>query len=119
MRRVILTLVAFAGFACASALWFARSQWGGELVDANCANPAGGKLACIPTPATSLFGIVVAGNAYRLDNRGNQKAHRALKLRAALSDNPAKLAVTPVNVSILGNQAGEMKLILVNDLALE
>jgi len=119
MRRVILTFAAFSSFAFASALWFARSQWSGELVDANCANPAGGKLACVPTPATSLFGVIVAGTAYRLDDRGNQKAQRALKLRAAFSDDPAKLAVTPVNVSILGNQAGETKLIFVNQLALE
>ena len=119
MRRLILTLAAFASFAVASSLWFARSEWSGQLVDANCANPAGGARACIPTPATAQFGLVVAGRAYKLDYAGNQKAQRALKLRSALSDDPAKLDVTPVTASILGNQAGETTLILVSHLVLE
>ncbi len=112
MRRILI-LAAFAGLA------FATTEWSGQLVDANCANPAGGARACIPTPETASFGIVIAGTAYRLDDKGNQKAQRALKLRAALSDNPAKLTVLPVGVSIVGNQAGETHFILVHQLVLE
>jgi hypothetical protein len=112
MRR-ILTLIASAmfltGLACAD-------EWSGKLVDANCSNPLGGVHACDPVAATTNFGVVINGDAYLFDTKGNHKAAEAIKYLAATADTDHPAAF-PVNVIVTGKKSG--KTILVDSVVID
>jgi|HubBroStandDraft_1064217.scaffolds.fasta_scaffold228627_2 hypothetical protein len=112
MRRII-TWMASAIFL--TGLAFA-DEWDGKLVDANCTNPLGGVHACDPATTTTNFGIVINGDSYLLNNKGNRKAAAAVKFRAETTDADHP-AVLPVNVIVTGKKAG--KTILVDSLVID
>ncbi len=93
--RKILTIASAAVLFSAAAM---AATWTGSLVDATCMNQRAGanqqapaqesQSMCIPTDATSDFGIVVHGRTLLLNAAGNQKAQSALKNRAERAVNP-------------------------------
>jgi hypothetical protein len=112
MRR-LLTLAASAIFL--TGLAFA-DEWSGKLVDANCTNPLGGVHACDPATTTTNFGIVINGDAYLFNSKGNRKAAEAIKYRAETADTDHPAAF-PVNVIVTGKKAG--KTILVDSVVID
>jgi hypothetical protein len=104
MRRSIMLFTLLAGF---SALALAAS-WQGRLVDATCYyNQQKAAATCDPTSTTTMFALVAADKAYKLDEAGNSKAATALKSRADRSSDPAKPASAQVLVKITGTKDGE------------
>jgi|ERR1700678_252012 hypothetical protein len=112
MRR-IFTLATSAVFLTGFAF---ADEWAGKLVDANCTNPQGGVHACDPATTTTNFGVVINGDAYLFDAKGNRKAAEAMKHRAETSDvdHPA---LSSVDVTVDGTKAG--RTILVDSIVLE
>jgi hypothetical protein len=106
MRR-ILTLIASAIFL--TGLAFA-DEWSGKLVDANCTNPLGGVHACDPGTTTTNFGLVINGDAYLFNSKGNSKAAEAIKHLAETAD-ANHPDVYPVNVIVTGTKAGKTILV--------
>jgi hypothetical protein len=90
-------------------------EWSGKLVDANCTNPLGGVHACDPGTSTANFGIVVNGDAYLFNSKGNRKAAEAIKHLAETADNHPDFF--RVNVIVTGNKAG--KTILVDSVVID
>jgi hypothetical protein len=118
--RKILTIASAAVLFSAAAM---AATWTGTLVDATCMNqrvrgnqqqsnaPAQeSQSMCIPTDATSNFGIVVHGRTLLLNAAGNQKAQSALKNRAerAVNPNQANNGNRRVIAKVTGTLQGNM-----------
>lgn len=115
--RKILTIAAAAVLFSAAAM---AATWTGTLVDATCMNqraranqqaPAQeSQSMCIPTDATSNFGIVVHGRTLLLNAAGNQKAQSALQNRAerAVNPNEANNGNRRVIAKVTGTLQGNM-----------
>lgn len=87
-------------------------EWSGTLVDADCTHRNGGATACSPGLDTTAFGLVVAGKAYLFNKTGSQKAHAALKERAAMLEaDPNYPHSSPVSASVTGRRAGDTILV--------
>jgi hypothetical protein len=97
----------------------AADEWSGRLVDANCTHRNGGPQACDPGINTTSFGLVVAGEAFLFDNKGNRKAAEAIKHRADSSAAVNKKPSSEVTASVTGAREGESHKILVKTIVLD
>ena len=97
----------------------AADEWSGRLVDANCTHVNGGTRACDPGTNTTVFGLVVAGEAFLFDNKGNRKAAEAIKHRADSSAAVNKKPSSEVTASVTGAREGESHKILVKTIVLD
>ncbi len=107
MRRILTlagSVILLTGLAFAD-------EWIGQLVDASCTSDHGGAHACDPGVNTTAFGLVVEGQEYLFDGKGNTKAMNAMRHRAAEAAGADRQPSTPVNVRVVGKQAGKTILV--------
>jgi hypothetical protein len=97
----------------------AVDEWSGRLVDANCTHVNGGPRACDPGTNTTAFGLVVAGEAFLFDNKGNRLASEAIKHRADRSAAVNKKPSSEVTVSVTGAREGDSHKILVKTIVID
>lgn len=97
----------------------AADEWSGRLVDADCTHKNGGAQACDPGTNTTAFGLVVAGEAFLFDWRGNQKAAAAIKHRADSSAASNTSLPSQVTASVTGQRVGETHKILVKTVVID
>lgn len=97
----------------------AASEWSGRLVDANCTHANGGAHACDPGLNTTNFGLIVAGEAFLLDRKGNQKAAEAIKHRVLSSTNPNNPPSSEVNASVTGQRIGDSHKLYVKTIVID
>ena len=116
-RSILLaTLAAFLSSPFASL----ADEWSGKLVDANCTNSNGGPHACDAGPNTTAFGLVVAGQPYLFNGRGNRKASEAVKQFIDTGDAQSgaySSSASNITVSVTGTRAG--KTLLVNRVVIQ
>jgi hypothetical protein len=113
----IITIPLFALLLTIPAL--AVDEWSGRLVDADCTHVNGGPRACDPGTNTKVFGLVVAGEAFLFDRRGNQKAAEAIKHRADRNAALNKKPSSEVIASVTGAREGDSHKILVKTIVLD
>jgi hypothetical protein len=113
----IITIPLFALLLTIPAL--AADEWSGRLVDANCTHVNGGPRACDPGTNTTAFGLVVAGEAFLFDNKGNRRAAEAIKHRADRSAAANKKPSSEVTASVIGEREGDSHKILVKTIVLD
>jgi hypothetical protein len=93
---------------CACATLFGTLAFGetltGRLIDASCYDQQKSAATCDPTGSTAIFGILVSGKAYKLDDEGGKIAD-ALKNRADRSSDPNKTS-TQIMAKVTGDKDG-------------
>jgi hypothetical protein len=104
-RQVMRRTTLFALLTVFSVLAFAES-WQGRLIDATCYEQNQSAVACDATGSTTMFALLIANKAYKLDEAGNIKAVEALKSRADCSSDPATPASSQVMATITGTKDG-------------
>jgi len=92
-------------------------NWTGKLVDSACYDqqkqqeekeqPKEAK-TCTPTSSTTTFALVVATQAFKLDDAGNAKAVEALKSRADRTADPGKTTAAEMMAKVSGTKMDEI-----------
>jgi hypothetical protein len=95
---------------CACATVFGVLAFGetltGRLIDASCYDQQKSAATCDPTGSTAVFGLLVSGKAYKLDDGG--KIAEALKNRADRSSDPDQKTPSRIMARVTGALEGDM-----------